>query len=48
MAELNKSYDPKQVEDRIYRYWLDNNYFHATVNLTEAKTLIIEDQLLAG
>ena len=32
MAELNKSYDPKQVEDRIYRYWLDNNYFHATVN----------------
>jgi valyl-tRNA synthetase len=32
MAELNKSYDPKQVEDRIYQYWLDHNYFHATVN----------------
>ena len=32
MAELNKSYDPKQVEDRIYQYWLDHNYFHAKVN----------------
>ena len=32
MAELNKSYDPRQVEDRIYQYWLDHNYFHAEVN----------------
>ena len=32
MAELNKSYDPKQVEDRIYRNWLEHNYFHAKVN----------------
>ena len=32
MAELNKSYDPRQVEDRIYQYWLENNYFHAEVN----------------
>ncbi len=32
MAELNKSYDPKQVEDRIYQNWLEKNYFHAEVN----------------
>ena len=32
MAELNKSYDPKLVEDRIYRFWMDNNYFHAVVD----------------
>ena len=32
MAELNKSYDPKQVEDRIYQNWLEHNYFHAEVN----------------
>ena len=32
MAELNKSYDPGKVEDRIYQFWLENNYFHAEVN----------------
>ena len=32
MAELNKSYDPKQVEDRIYQYWMEHNYFHAKVD----------------
>ena len=26
MAELNKSYDPRRVEDRIYRYWLEHNF----------------------
>lgn len=29
--ELDKVYDPKQVEDRIYKQWLDGGYFHATV-----------------
>ena len=33
MAELNKSYDPKLVEDRIYRFWMDNNYFHAVAHM---------------
>ncbi|MBO4894311.1 MAG: valine--tRNA ligase [Clostridia bacterium] len=27
--ELAKQYDPKDVEDRIYSFWLDGNYFHA-------------------
>ena len=27
--ELAKQYDPKDVEDRIYKQWLDGNYFHA-------------------
>ena len=27
--ELSKQYDPKQVEDRIYQFWLDGKYFHA-------------------
>ncbi len=27
--ELAKQYDPKNVEDRIYDYWLKGNYFHA-------------------
>ena len=27
--ELAKQYDPKEVEDRIYKSWLDGKYFHA-------------------
>ncbi|MEG1550671.1 MAG: class I tRNA ligase family protein, partial [Oscillospiraceae bacterium] len=27
--ELEKQYDPKNVEDRIYASWIDKNYFHA-------------------
>ena len=27
--ELAKQYDPKDVEDRIYKTWLDGKYFHA-------------------
>ena len=30
--ELEKVYDPKQVEDRTYRFWLENRYFHAQPN----------------
>jgi valyl-tRNA synthetase len=26
---LEKSYDPQKVEDKWYRYWLENNYFRA-------------------
>lgn len=27
--ELEKQYSPKNVEERIYKTWLDNKYFHA-------------------
>ncbi|MCR5823151.1 MAG: valine--tRNA ligase [Lachnospiraceae bacterium] len=27
--ELEKNYDPKQIEDRLYKKWIDNKYFHA-------------------
>ena len=27
--DLAKQYDPKDVEDRIYKFWLDGMYFHA-------------------
>ncbi len=29
--ELAKQYDPKNVEDRIYDFWLNGKYFHAKV-----------------
>ena len=27
MQDLPKAYDPKQVEERLYNWWLDNGYF---------------------
>ncbi len=30
--ELAKTYDPKGLEDRLYKKWEDNGYFHAEVN----------------
>ena len=30
--ELQKQYDPGQVEDRIYKFWLDGGDFHAEPN----------------
>ena len=30
--ELAKQYDPAEVEDRTYQFWLDRKYFHAAVN----------------
>ena len=30
--ELAKAYEPKEVEDRIYDFWLSGGYFHAEVD----------------
>ena len=30
--ELEKVYDPKQVEDKTYRFWVEKRYFHAEPN----------------
>ena len=30
--ELAKVYDPNEVEDRTYKFWIDGNFFHAEPN----------------
>ena len=30
--ELEKNYNPSEIEGRLYQKWLDNKYFHAQVN----------------
>ena len=30
--ELEEQYNPAEVEDRTYKFWCDNKYFHAEVN----------------
>ena len=40
--QLEKVYDPKQVEDRTYQFWLDKNYFHADAeSKKEPYTIVI-------
>ena len=34
--ELAKVYEPQEVENRIYRFWLDGGYFHATAHAKDA------------
>lgn len=47
--ELVKQYDPKQVEDRIYRFWLDGGYFHAKPNPEkEPYTIVIPPPNITG
>ena len=30
--EMAKAYNPKEVEDKIYDFWMEGNYFHAEVD----------------
>ena len=30
--ELEKNYNPSEIEERLYQKWLDKKYFHAEVN----------------
>ena len=47
--ELEKQYDPKQVEDRIYRFWLDGGYFHAEPNRSKTPyTIVIPPPNITG
>ena len=29
---IAKTYDPKEIEDRLYEHWMEKGYFHAEVN----------------
>ena len=41
MIELPGRYDPKEVEDRIYRYWQENNLFAAKSNPSKKPFCIV-------
>ena len=47
--ELAKQYDPKNVEDRIYDFWLKGKYFHAkTENDKKPYTIVIPPPNITG
>lgn len=39
--ELAKSYNPNEVEDKIYDFWLKGNYFHAEVDKNKKPYTIV-------
>ncbi len=39
--ELAKTYDPKEIEDRLYQKWLDKKYFHAEVDRSKKPFTIV-------
>ena len=39
--ELAKTYDPKDIEERLYKKWEDNGYFHATVDRSKKPFTIV-------
>ncbi|MCI5538615.1 MAG: valine--tRNA ligase [Oscillospiraceae bacterium] len=47
--ELEKQYNPKNVEDRIYKTWLDNKYFHAVRDESKKSyTIVIPPPNITG
>lgn len=47
--ELEKNYNPKAMEDRLYKMWEDNNYFHAKPNPEkEPYTIVIPPPNITG
>ena len=39
--ELAKTYDPKSIEDRLYKKWEDNGYFHAEVDRSKKPFTVV-------
>jgi valyl-tRNA synthetase len=47
--KLAKTYEPSEVEDRIYRSWLDGGYFHAEVDKKKKPyTIVIPPPNITG
>ena len=47
--ELSKTYDPKDIEDRLYSKWLEKKYFHAEVDETKKPfTIVIPPPNITG
>ncbi|WP_420575560.1 valine--tRNA ligase [Ekhidna sp.] len=46
---ISTQYDPTQVEDKWYQYWMDQNFFHATPKTgKEAYTIVIPPPNVTG
>ena len=46
--EIPKKYDPIQVEDKWYEYWMENDYFKSTPDERESYTIVIPPPNVTG
>ncbi|MDG2164897.1 MAG: class I tRNA ligase family protein, partial [Flavobacteriales bacterium] len=46
--EIPKKYDPIQVEDKWYKYWMENDYFKSTPDERESYTIEIPPPNVTG
>ena len=40
-TEINKTYNPSEIEDRLYKKWMDKKYFHAEVDRSKKPFTIV-------
>jgi valyl-tRNA synthetase len=49
LQEIPKAYNPSEVEDKWYKYWLDKNIFHSEVDKTKKPyTIVIPPPNITG
>ena len=46
--DIPAQYDPSQVEDKWYQYWMENEYFHSTPDDREPFTIVIPPPNVTG
>ncbi|WP_319499677.1 valine--tRNA ligase [uncultured Draconibacterium sp.] len=46
--EIPSKYNPVEVEDKWYKYWMDNNFFHSTPDEREPYTIVIPPPNVTG
>ena len=45
---IPSKYDASKVEDKWYKYWMKNNYFHSTPDEREPYTIVIPPPNVTG
>ena len=46
--ELASKYNPSEVEDKWYQFWLENNFFHSEPDEREPYTIVIPPPNVTG
>ncbi len=48
MEEISKTYDPKKSEEKWYKYWMENGFFHSEPDEREAYTMVMPPPNVTG
>lgn len=48
MEELSKRYNPGEIEDKWYQYWMESGHFHSTPDDQESFSIVIPPPNVTG